>query len=174
MQPEKDAVSREIIDRVRQLPEYLAARTVAIYVDVRDEVRTRSAIPDIIAEKSCLAAPWCEEDGLRLCRIESLGELSPGRFGILEPREGIRTLNSRMVDVGECEFVIVPGVAFDETGGRLGHGLGFYDRLLSSAGNATCLCGIAFDCQIAPSIPMAAHDVKMNIVVTESRILRPA
>ena len=71
----------------------------------------------------------------------------------------------------ELDLVMVPGTAFDLHGGRLGQGKGYYDRLLSNARPDAPLVALAFDCQIFEEIPVAAHDVFMDLVLTESRTL---
>lgn len=126
----------------------------------------------MIAAKSCVALPWCDGDQLRLCQVESLADLEPGRFGIEEPKRTIRELDARSISIRDVELVIVPGVAFDAQCGRLGHGQGYYDRLLADATESTFICGIAFDSQIVPAIPLEPHDIRMDVVVTESRVYR--
>jgi len=93
--------------------------------------------------------------------------LAPGAFGILEPTSG------QSVEASELDLVLVPARAFDrKNGNRLGRGKGYYDRLLERLSPRAFKCGIAFDCQILPTLPISPHDVPVDAVVTESGILR--
>jgi 5-formyltetrahydrofolate cyclo-ligase len=95
-------------------------------------------------------------------------DLAPGTLGILEPRDELRKCAERKVDVGEIDLLVVPGVAFDPGGGRLGHGKGYYDRLLRRAPRETPSVGLAFECQVFPEVPMMEHDVFLHKVITEN------
>jgi 5-formyltetrahydrofolate cyclo-ligase len=94
-------------------------------------------------------------------------ELALGMYRILEPRAELRTLPEKQVDVKDLDLVIVPGVAFDRRGARMGHGKGYYDKLLEHARRDTPLIALAFECQLFEEIPMAPHDIFMDAVVTE-------
>ena len=171
-QTNKDENSRQIIKRLLAMPEYQSSGNVMWYVDVRDEVRTRHALPIALASDREIVVPYCDGDDLRLFRLHKIGDLLPGAFGILEPRQELRHDADRKVDPGELDFVVVPGVAFDRDGGRLGHGRGFYDRLLAQVDAETTLVGLAFECQIAAKVPISGHDVAMDWLVTQRRTLR--
>ena len=88
-------------------------------------------------------------------------------YKILEPKEELRSVAAKKVDVKEIDLIIVPGVAFDRRGGRTGHGKGYYDKLLEHARPDTPLVALAFECQMFDEIPMQDHDVFMDKVVTE-------
>lgn len=172
-QPDKDSLSQAIVSSCRALVEARRARTILFYVDVRDEVRTKQALPSALASSSRIVVPWCNDSGeLELFHLESMDELATGRFGILEPSPELRQLPRKHVDVSELDAVIVPGVAFDRNGGRLGHGRAYYDRLLKNVRSDCALIGLAWECQIVPEIPMSEHDVFMDFVVTERTIYR--
>ena len=171
-QPDKDAVSQRIIDRLMAMSQYDCAVKVMWYVDVRDEVRTRSSLPRVLASEKEIVVPYCQGDDLRLFRLRRTDELSPGAFGILEPRDDLRGQDGRTADPQELDLVIVPGVAFDERGGRLGYGRGFYDRLLGEVAPRVTLVWVAYDCQIFASIPTNDHDIAMDWLVTERRTIR--
>lgn len=169
-QPDKDAVSRAICARFAALPEYAAARTVLLYVDVRSEVRTRHFLPEALAAGKRVAVPYCVGGELELFHLERMDELAEGTFGILEPRPGLRERPEKRVDVRQVDLIMVPGVAFDRSGGRTGHGKGYYDKLLASARPDTPLVAAAFECQLFPEIPMMPHDVFMDKVITEKAV----
>jgi 5-formyltetrahydrofolate cyclo-ligase len=169
-QPDKDDVSRRIVERLVSLPIYQSARVVLFYVDVRSEVRTQWFFPEVLKAGKRLIVPYCIGAELALFRLCDLGELVPGRFGILEPDPNLRTLPDRRVLPDELNLLVVPGVAFDSRGGRMGHGFGFYDRLLASVCSDVPKIGLAFECQIVPEVPMEPHDVALDAVVTESAV----
>jgi 5-formyltetrahydrofolate cyclo-ligase len=105
---------------------------------------------------------------LELFWLESMDELEVGAYRILDPRSDLRDVAEKRVAVEELDLILVPGVAFDAIGGRTGHGKGYYDKLLEHARPETPLVALAFDCQIFDEIPMQAHDIYMDKVVTES------
>ena len=169
-QAEKEAVSTRITDRVQSLPEYQAARVVMYYIDVRDEARTRQALPAALEGDKKIVIPFCVDGELELFWLESMDELEEGAYRILEPRSDLREVAEKRVAVEELDLILVPGVAFDAIGGRTGHGKGYYDKLLEHARPETPLVALAFDCQIFDEIPMQAHDIYMDKVVTESAV----
>ena len=97
-------------------------------------------------------------------------DLAKGRYGIDEPTAEIRERPDRRVDIASVDLVIVPGVAFDSSGARLGHGKGYYDKLLENAKPETPRVALAFECQMFEEIPMQDHDIFMDKVVTEDRV----
>ncbi len=169
-QADKDAVSRRILERVFSLPAYQAARTVLFYVDVRSEVRTRSGLSEALEAGKRLAVPFCAGRELELFWLRDLNELGCGRFGIQEPAPDLRNLPDRRILPAELDLLIVPGVAFDRCGGRMGHGFGFYDRLLCQIRPEIAKIGLGFECQIVPRVPTEPHDVPLDTVVTETAV----
>lgn len=172
-QKNKDEVSRLICERFIALPPYAAAKTVMWYVDAGSEVRTRHVLPAALGHGKRVVVPWCvvETNHLELFLLEDMSELVEGAYKILEPRAELRQLPAKVVRPEELDLVMVPGTAFDPRGGRMGQGKGYYDRLLANARPDAPLVGMAFDCQIFGEIPVAAHDVFMDLVLTESRTL---
>jgi len=166
-QPDKEVVSAQITDRVMAMPEYRQAKCVMWYVDVRDEVRTRHALPAALEQHQKVVVPYCVDGELELFWLESMDELELGMYRILEPRESLRGVAEKQVQPQELDFVMVPGVAFDRMGGRTGHGKGYYDKLLQHARPDAPLVALAFECQLFPEIPMQPHDIFMDAIVTE-------
>ena len=173
-QPDKDAVSLRIVEAFMALPEYIAANTVLFYVDAGSEVRTRHSLAGAIASGTRVVVPYCvvETNHLELYHLEDVTELVEGAYKILEPKAELRSLPGKRVEPGELDLVMVPGTGFDLRGARMGQGKGYYDRLLTGARPDAPLIGIAFDCQVFDAIPVAAHDVFMDAVLTESRLIR--
>lgn len=169
-QPDKDAISQRIVDRFMGLPEYAAARTVMFYIDVRDEVRTRHALPDAIRSDQRIVIPYCVDGELELFHLESMDELELGMYKILEPKQSLRSVAAKRLQPTDLDLIMVPGVAFDRLGGRTGHGKGYYDKLLEHARSDTPLVALAFECQLFPEIPCEEHDIYMDKVVTEAAV----
>jgi 5-formyltetrahydrofolate cyclo-ligase len=170
-QPEKEAVSRVIVEKFLELPEYAAAKTVMFYVDVRTEVKTRDFLPVALLHGKKIIVPWCQTDGnLALFWLESMDELSIGMYKILEPKAELRELPEKQVKPEELDLVMVPGVAFDRNGARMGHGFGYYDKLLEHSRLTTPLVALAFECQLFEEIPTADHDIFMDKIITEKAV----
>jgi 5-formyltetrahydrofolate cyclo-ligase len=169
-QADKDTVSVSIVDRFMKLPEYAAAQTVMFYVDVRDEARTRHALPEALTTGKRIVVPYCVDGELELFWLESMDELELGMYRILEPKAELRTVASKKLQPEDLDLIMVPGVAFDRQGGRTGHGKGYYDKLLEHAKPQTPLVALAFECQLFDEIPMDSHDIYMDKVVTESAV----
>ncbi|MCX7427588.1 MAG: 5-formyltetrahydrofolate cyclo-ligase [Planctomycetia bacterium] len=167
---DKDAASRRICGTLAARPEFLAARTVLFYVHFGDEVRTQAFLAETLRGDKRVAVPYCVGRRLELFRLTDMNELAEGTFTILEPRPELRDRPERRVDVAEVDLVVVPGVAFDARGGRLGHGQGYYDRLLKHARPDATLVALAFECQMFAEIPVGPHDVVVDWVITEEHV----
>ena len=140
-----------------------------VYASFRSEVDTASVIS------------WCREQGKRIAlpKVTGVGtmevflvgdpqvDLEAGVWGIPEPRSGLERARPSEIDV-----VIVPGVAFDLHGGRLGYGGGYYDTYLPSVPADRLLVGIAFRAQVVDCVPMGPHDRRMDVLVTEDCVHR--
>jgi 5-formyltetrahydrofolate cyclo-ligase len=171
-QPDKESVSRIIAGRCVALPEYQSAATVLLYLDARSEVRTGALLSELEARGRQIVVPYCVGDDLGLFHLENLEELAAGTYGILEPRPELRGALPKEVPADRLDLVIVPGVAFDRRGGRMGHGKGYYDRLLRRVRGDAVFVALAYECQMFPRIPMLPHDAAMDIVVTEAAVYR--
>ena len=99
-----------------------------------------------------------------------MNELAVGMYKILEPKAELCPPAEKQCRPEDPDLVMVPGVAFDRSGGRMGHGKGYYDKLLQHARPDTPLVALAFDCQLFPEIPVARHDVFMDKIITESAV----
>lgn len=167
----KDELSQTICEQFTQLPEYKSAKCVMYYVDVRTEVRTRNYLATALQHGKKIVVPYCLESGdLELFWLQSMDDLSLGMYRILEPRPELRAIEARRPHVTELDLIMVPGVAFDKTGSRMGHGKGYYDKLLEHARPDTPLVALAFECQMFPEIPVLSHDIAMDKIITETAI----
>lgn len=113
--------------------------------------------------------PWVDGDELAVARVRDWEtDLHPGWRGVREPRPGRR----RSVPPEQLDALVVPGVAFDRRGHRLGYGGGHFDRLLARVRPGTVVVGVAFGVQVVDAVPREAHDVPVDVVVTEAGALR--
>ncbi len=154
---------------------------VMVYVDLPNEVETArfltvpfpwaSSSPDGELSFSAVV-PYCENGNLRLFRLLGLEELRPYSLGIREPKSELRTDPSRQAEPDELALILLPGLGFDLSGGRLGRGGGYYDRFLSRVPANVPRVGLAFECQLLERIPMQPHDQKVDWIVTENRTIR--
>jgi len=166
------AKSYKIQERLFRLPEFARAKTILFYVSTRDEVKTESMIKKALeyGKRGVVPISNLKERTLNLSEIKDFdSELEPGAFNILEPKE--RFL--RPVLPEEIDLVIVPGVAFDEKGNRIGYGMGFYDRFLRGIRKYIPVIGLAYELQIVDDIPVHDKDVTMDKIVTEKGIINP-
>ena len=160
--------SRLIQATALQLPAYLASRTVALYSPVQNEVSTDALFVHAIAEGRKVLYPRLESGFcLVLIQVDSVSDLRPGRFGILEPN-GVAVLSETD---HEGLIVFVPGVAFDPRGGRLGRGKGWYDRLLKRLGDNAVFVGLGYEFQVVEEVPTDSWDQNVHYVVTEERVI---
>jgi 5-formyltetrahydrofolate cyclo-ligase len=142
-----------------------------VYLAFRGEVETSRIIEDCLGRGVVVAAPLTLRADRRLVplRLEGrAGELRKGAYGILEPDPA----RCSPVAPESLDLVVVPGVAFDERGGRLGYGGGYYDRFLRRHAAGAIWAALAFEIQIVlEPLPLDAHDVRMDLIFTESRVL---
>ena len=141
---------------------YKAAKTVFCYVSTSQEPDTASIIKDALDSGKVLCVPKCIGKGImKAVRIFSQEDLHPGAYGIPEPAEGLPEIAPASIDLA-----IVPCIAASNDGRRIGHGAGYYDRFLSPIGaKRICLC---FKALIRDDIPMDAHDLLMDKVISEA------
>jgi len=138
---------------------------IGCYVALPYEVQTWWLIETMLSKDKRVAVPVMEEQtrDLAICEVrDPRAELTPGRFGIWEPAPSMR----RPVAVEDPDLVLVPGVAFDRRGHRLGHGHGYFDRLLTRLPETTPTVGLAFEFQLLDHLPTTAHDRAVHTVLT--------
>lgn len=171
-QPNKEVLSERICATLERLPEYRQAKTICSYVGVGSEVLTWNLLQAAIADGKRVIVPYVDGGRLRLFHLLGLAELAPAPFGLLEPPPGLRARPDRQVQPAEVELFVVPGLAFDSTGARLGYGKRYYDSLLRSAPSQSPRMGLPFACQMEPRLPVLDYDVSMHVVVTEKAVHR--
>lgn len=156
-----------ILHHLLQIPQFSHAKTIMLYVSKPDEIDTLPLFLHLLNEgkKAVLPRTSMEERAITPYFVKARGELEPSSFGVMEP-----CLECKICPTSQIGAIIIPGVAFDIKCNRLGYGLGFYDRFLKGA---KCIkIGLCMDVQITPSLPIEGHDVPMDYVVSEKRIIK--
>lgn len=164
--------SEAIHRRLLSLPAWEEATLVMIYVSFGSEVSTDYLIKKALAQGKRVAVPYCYREERKLTAsiiYDYPGDLIPRTWGILEPRpESLRPIDPSYIDL--C---LVPGVAFDIFGNRLGYGAGYYDRFLPGLRAGTPKIALAFEIQIVDTVFPTPRDVPVDLIITEARIIRP-
>ena len=164
------AKSAAIWERLTGVKQFAAAMRLLVYVSTGSEVDTQGLIRQLLALERQVCVPHFDATTQSYAASELRdfdAELTRGRFGILEPKpEAVRA-----VVLDQLNAALVPGLAFDETGNRLGRGLGHFDRLLRHTSGVKI--ALAFDFQVLDEVPAEAHDARMDFIVTETRVVNP-
>jgi len=156
------AASAAIQRRLMAEDWWTAAFAVGLYRATPFEPATDLLLADRLEAGALVAVPASAGHGYRWGRVEAATRWRKGRYGILEPEP------ARPVPAGSLQMAVIPGVAFDLKGGRLGHGGGHLDRLLSQTGGL--LVGLCLEDRLLQAVPLEPHDVPVDVVVTEKRI----
>lgn len=167
---ERDEKSKRIMDTLFFLKEFKDARVVHFFVNIKSEVFTDEMIKGALAVGKRVVVPFIDSANRRLLLSEIKDyekDLIPGYWGILEPkRESFRETSTDDVDL-----MVIPGLAFDKKGGRIGYGAGYYDRLLSVRKKKMPLIAVAYELQIVEDVPTHERDVRVDKIVTENRVI---
>ncbi len=166
---EKKLKDTAIRKRLFALVDFKAAKNILFYASFRSEVDTMASLKRTFKQRKKVALPLVDEKRrkLFLYRIKDVSELTPGYMGIPEP--GIT--RGRKVNLKDIDVVIVPGAGFDVRGNRLGYGFGYYDKLLSKSERHVTAVALAFEEQIIPEVPGEKHDIKIDKIVTDKRVI---
>jgi 5-formyltetrahydrofolate cyclo-ligase len=168
-QTERRSAAHELAFVLLELPELTSSATILAYAALPNELDPMPAIWRLRKRGVRIAYPRIEAPGvLGMHYVDHEMELVPGPFGLAQPSEHAAHAPHECIDA-----VIVPGVAFDVQGTRLGYGGGYYDRLLPMMRRECVRIGVAFDEQVLEHIPTEEHDECVDIVVTPARIIRP-
>lgn len=152
--------STAITARLRRLPELRTARVVLVYAAMPEEVDVEEAARDLRARGVVTLYPRVQGEDLALVPVTDITSLVAGHRRILEPQ-------GPPADPAIVDAALVPGVAFDLRGGRLGQGGGHYDRLLATLPETCLRVGVCFSGQLVPRVPRAEHDEPVDLVLTE-------
>lgn len=155
------SLSLQIQGRLLESREFQVATAVALYSPVLNEVFTEQVLREALVKGKLVAYPRVRGSELEFVRVFDASDLRPGAFGVLEP------VGTRIVSPAALDLAVVPGVAFDRSGHRLGYGKGFYDRGLHGPRCPGFLAGLCFEQQLVDRLPAEEHDVRMDVLFTE-------
>ena len=165
-------LSREIVRQLCDLAAYRTARTVLGYLNFGSELQSELWVRQAMADGKRVLLPRVNKDGkhLELYEVKDLdNNVVPGAYGIREPMpERCRHFEA----LGEIDLILLPGVAFDRTGGRLGYGGGFFDKLLAHLPRRPVLIAGAFALQVIDAVPQESTDHRVDWLVTEHETIR--
>jgi len=152
--------SMSIAQFLFSLPEYRKSKTILLYMPINNEVDTLGIIEDSLTHKTvCL--PVTVGDHISVSEYSE--HFVSGKYGVPEPRF------KKYVDPANIDLAIVPGIAFDPKGGRVGYGKGYYDRLLKNVPGKKI--ALAYEFQLVPDIPSEPHDIAMDKIITEKGVI---
>lgn len=163
----KSSKDRAILEKITSLPSYRSCNLLLTYVSTDIEVDTIGLISRALADGKAVAVPRCDDDKGKMTfyEIRSFDDLEPGYFSVMEPVPG----KCREVKAFDGAFCVIPALAYDRFGYRLGYGKGYYDRFLS-AHPELFKVGIEYCCCMETSLIHGKFDVPSDIVVTEKYI----
>lgn len=173
---QRGRMAQAATDLLLELPEIDSARAVAAFVSTRSEIDTSRATDGLRRRGVTVVLPRVSADlqppRLRFHKVEGSSELVFGTFGLLEPGPGCPEIPPHEIDV-----FMVPGLAFDARGGRVGYGGGYYDELMAHVrahtdGPTGFFLGFGYDFQLTESCPTGEWDVPIDCVVTDARVVR--
>ena len=166
----RQEMSREICRNVLAYPALQAAETIFVYLAFRSEPETKELIQELFARKKRVTVPVCDKAShtMKAVEIKDFSCLAPGSYGILEPK----TEQSDVLTIPkeEIDLVLVPGLAFDADGYRLGYGAGYYDRYLK--GYLGYKMGMAFENCMVWRLPREEFDISVDCVVTNQAVVQ--
>jgi 5-formyltetrahydrofolate cyclo-ligase len=167
---EMNSKSEKIREKLFNLPEFKKAKVILFYVSKGSEVKTEGMIKLALKSGKRVVVPISDvkQKKLILSELKDFDkELEPGTFKILEPKKEF----FRPISPDNIDFIIVPGIAFDKNGNRIGYGMGFYDKFLSSLKKHIPVIGLAYEFQVVDNIPATDKDVTVDKILTEKRVI---
>jgi 5-formyltetrahydrofolate cyclo-ligase len=167
---QREALGRAIVARFIELPEVQSAGTIMTYVTFRSEVDTLGLIRWALAEGKTVAVPRVRgpRDMEAFCLRDPGRDLACGTWEIPEPCDGLEACDPQAIDL-----IVVPGTVFAADGGRIGYGGGFYDTYLHTLRLDVSRVALAFELQVVEELPRETHDLPVDTIVTERRVIRP-
>lgn len=166
---DRDELDKIIIDKLKNNDKYINSKNIFIYLGFGSEINTIKYVEDFMDDGKRIIVPYTDIKNKKMYGIEinTLDGLKKNKFGILEPVEVSNIFNKEDIDL-----VIMPGVAFDRSGNRIGYGGGYYDKFLSEMRNDFQTIALAYGVQVLEKIPSEEHDIKVNIIITEKETIK--
>lgn len=165
---EKNNKSTKIVNKFIDTFTFQSSKCFFIYIDYRSEVQTAKIIDFIIMQGGIVCVPAVIPESTKMVAVQisrPAVDLAPGFKGILEPLPEL--FHSCRIDAENIDIAVIPGLAFDQTGGRMGYGGGYYDRFLQKDAPQALRVGLAYKLQMVANIPMEKHDILMDYIICE-------
>ena len=156
--------------RLFEFANFLESKIVMLYVNVENEVATDNIIRRSYDYSKIVVLPTFDtvKSTMKLMKVDNPDkDLIKGPRGILEPNPA----KCKLVPLDCIDIAIIPGIAMDEKGGRVGSGDGYYDRIIPDLPMTTRKVGLVFEGQLIPQVPMESHDKHVDIIITEKRVI---
>lgn len=166
---DKEKKDISIIDTLIDTDYYKESKKIFIYIGFGSEINTLKLIEIFLQGGKDVYVPKTniQKKEMKAVKIKSLDKLALCKYGILEPDN-----EDEVIDREDIDLIIVPGVAFDKSGGRVGYGGGFYDKYLSKIIRNTAKVALAYDFQIINEVPTEDHDIKIDCIITDKDIIK--
>lgn len=149
---------------------YNNSNNILIFYPFRSEIDVTIIIRQALENKKNIILPRIHDQELKLFYVDNLKkQLERGAYGIMEPTPGL----CRLAKTSDIDLVVVPGISFDKNLNRLGYGGGYYDKLLLHIPEGVKKIALCFDIQVVDSIPVSEHDIKVDILITDTKIYHP-
>ena len=162
--------TKAIENRLFDFANFLESKIALLYVNNKHEVLTGNILKRAYIYNKIVVLPVYNTENfeMELKKVDNLEkDLNPGPRDILQPDES----RCKVVPIDKIDIAIIPAVALDEKGGRIGSGKGYYDRLIPRLAITTRKVALAFEAQIIPQVPIESHDKHVDIIITENRVI---
>ncbi len=148
--------------------EYRQSKVIVLYSSIHNEVETNFVISEALLSGKRVFLPVVSAAGLLFRELPCLQTLRKGRYGIMEPEESDSVIDPQLADI-----IVLPGIAFDMEGHRIGYGKGYYDKALHELEGSGKLVAFCYDFQLVDEIAGEPHDVRVDMIITESMTILP-
>lgn len=164
----KEELDDKIFNQLVSSQFFTRAKAIFIFVSFQSEVDTHRVIQHALVNGKIICVPKIRSKamGIEIYQIDGLDQLKTGYYGVLEPIDGCPA-----VDKNDIDLILVPGLAFDRQGGRIGYGAGFYDRFFMTLEHHVDKIAMGYSFQLFPKVPTDSWDVKINGIITDQEML---
>jgi 5-formyltetrahydrofolate cyclo-ligase len=166
---EKEIMDNEIFNKLKNTELYKNARNIFIYISFSNEINTINIIKKALEDKKDVFIPkiYKTNKSMKAIKLNSFDDLKKNSMGILEPID-----DSKYIEKENIDLIVVPGVVFDKDCNRIGYGGGYYDRYLKDIAYKNNKVVLAYDLQVIDKIESEEHDIKVDYIITNSKIIK--
>lgn len=159
-----NSLSMLICEHIIEMPSFLKCKYILIYHPIKNEVDCSILFEKLLKMDKIICLPRMSGNSLEVVPVKDVTvDTAAGKFGVKEPIAGLPSIDPSFV-----ELALIPGVAFDRSGNRMGYGKGYYDQLLPTLSPVCKKIGLAFNMQVIDNLPVESHDQKIEGLITES------